>query len=124
MEWICALYKSIHLISFHVQNGWSALHFASKAGYLNVVKLLVETGASPRLENANGKVAVTFAAAANHSDVLSYLMKKDHSTQTLMDDKKVSIGEGGMRWGGDGVGWGGVRGIGGGVVCGVKLRRQ
>ena len=73
------------------QNGWSALHFAAKAGYLAVVKLLVETGASPLLETTDGKVAITFAAAANHSDVLSFLMKKDHSTQALMDDKKVSV---------------------------------
>ena len=54
-----------------------------------MVKLLVESGASPRSENTLGKVAVTFAASQNHSDVLSYLIKKDHNTQVLMEDKKV-----------------------------------
>lgn len=75
-----------------MQNGWTALHFSAKAGYLTVVKLLIESGANPSLGTKDGKVAVTFAAAANHSDVLSFLMKKDHSTQSLMDDKKVTIG--------------------------------
>lgn len=71
------------------KNGWTALHFAAKAGYLNVVKLLTESGASPKFETKEGKVSICFAAAANHSDVLSFLMKRDHNTNHLMDDKKV-----------------------------------
>lgn len=70
------------------KNGWTALHFAAKAGYLNVVKLLTESGASPKFETKEGKVSICFAAAANHSDVLSFLMKHDHNTNHLMDDKK------------------------------------
>uniref|UniRef100_A0ABM0LU22 Uncharacterized protein LOC100376500 n=1 Tax=Saccoglossus kowalevskii TaxID=10224 RepID=A0ABM0LU22_SACKO len=70
------------------KNGWTSLHFAAKAGYLNVVKLLVESGASPKFETKDGKVPICYAAAAGHHDVLSYLMKKDHNTQHLMEDKR------------------------------------
>ena len=71
------------------KNGWTSLHFSAKAGYLNVVKLLVESGASPKFETKDGKVPICYAAAMNHSEVLSYLLRKDHNTQHLMDDKKV-----------------------------------
>ncbi|KAK3089890.1 hypothetical protein FSP39_007395 [Pinctada imbricata] len=70
------------------KNGWTAMHFSAKAGYLNVVKLLTESGGSPKFETKDGKVPICYAAAANHSGVLSYLMKREHNTQHLMDDKK------------------------------------
>lgn len=62
---------------------------ASKAGHLEVVKLLVESGASPLAKTSKGHSAIWFAAAENHNDVLSYLMKKEHDTYGLMDDKDV-----------------------------------
>ena len=74
-----------------LQNGWTALHFAAKAGHLKVVMTLTEGGASPKYETKDGKVPLCFAAAANHSDVLTYLLKKEHETHTLMEDKKVTI---------------------------------
>lgn len=75
---------------YHVpQGGFTPLHFASRAGHLEVVCLLVESGASPAQETKDGKVALNFAAANNHADVLSYLLKKEHDTHRLMDDKKV-----------------------------------
>ena len=72
-----------------LQNGWTSLHFAAKAGYLHVVKYLVESGASTKHETKDGKVPICFAASFSHFDVLSYLMQRDHSTQRLMEDKKV-----------------------------------
>ena len=122
-----------HLFCFflYLQNGWTPLHFASKAGFLNVVTLLIESGASPKFEtkvrclaempsplaiehcykrthwanpmneihleshfvflsNQDGRVAICYAAMANHLAVLSFLMKKDHNTQHLMEDRKVT----------------------------------
>ena len=72
-----------------LQNGWTSLHFAAKAGYLHVVKYLVESGASTKHETKDGKVPICFAASFSHFDVLSYLMQRDHSTQRLLEDKKV-----------------------------------
>ena len=54
------------------------------------MKLLVESGASTRFETKDGKLPICYAASYNHADVLSYLMHKEHGTQYLMDDKKVS----------------------------------
>ena len=78
-------------MTFILQNGWTALHFAAKAGYEEVVQLLVESGASPKFENKDGKVPSCYSAANNHSEVLSYLMKQDHNTEHLMEDKKVCL---------------------------------
>ena len=74
-----------------LQNGWTPLHFAAKAGHLKVVKLLVESGALPKNETKDSKVAVQFAAANSHAEVLSFLIRKEHDTHKLMDDKKVKI---------------------------------
>ncbi|ODM91965.1 Short transient receptor potential channel 2 [Orchesella cincta] len=60
---------------------------AAQAGHLDVVSLLVISGASPLAKTAKGHSAIWFAAAENHNDVLSYLMKKDHDTYGLMEDK-------------------------------------
>lgn len=74
---------------FDCQNGWTALHYASKAGHLRVVKLLCDTGASTLLETKDSKTAMGYAAAASHTDVLSYLTNRKHNSRMLMDDKKV-----------------------------------
>ncbi|ODM89562.1 Ankyrin-3 [Orchesella cincta] len=66
---------------------WTPLICAAKAGHLDVVKLLVESGASPLAKTSKGQSAIWFAAAENHNDVLSYLMKKEHDTYGLLEDK-------------------------------------
>lgn len=71
------------------RSGYTPLHCAAKAGYLNVVKLLVESGASPKSETAHGCVPIWFAAYEGNNDVLKYLMEKEHDTYALMEDKKV-----------------------------------
>lgn len=38
------------------QNGWTALHFATKAGHLTVCQLLIESSADPQAETKDGKV--------------------------------------------------------------------
>jgi ankyrin repeat protein len=71
------------------QELWTPLICASKAGHLDVVKLLVESGASPLAKTSKGHSPIWFAAAEIHIPVLSYLMKKEHDTYGLMDDKEV-----------------------------------
>jgi len=72
------------------QNGWTPLHFAAKAGHLDVVKLLVESGACPKHETIDNKMPISLAASAGHTDVLSYLLRQDRNTHLLLDDTKVS----------------------------------
>ena len=76
-------------IDVYDKSGMTPLHFSSKAGHLSVVKLLVESGANPRHETKDGRIPICFAAAASHAEVISYLMKRDHDTHVLMEDKKV-----------------------------------
>ncbi|XP_064482060.1 uncharacterized protein LOC135394918 [Ornithodoros turicata] len=71
--------------------GWTALHFAARHGYLGVVKILVENGAYAKAITKDGKVALCLAAAEGHYDIISYLLKKDHDTTDLMDDKHFLI---------------------------------
>ncbi|KAG0425652.1 hypothetical protein HPB47_027205 [Ixodes persulcatus] len=85
--------------------GWTALHFAARNGYLGVVKILVENGAYAKASNdkrytqllceissmQDGKVPLCLAAAEGHYDIISYLLKKDHDTTDLMDDKHFLI---------------------------------
>lgn len=65
------------------------MHCAARAGYLDVVKLLVESGASPKAETNYGASPIWFAAQEGHNDVLEYLMTKEHDTYSLMDDRRV-----------------------------------
>lgn len=65
------------------------MHCAARAGYLDVIKLLVESGASPKAETNYGASPIWFAAQEGHNDVLEYLMTKEHDTYGLMDDRRV-----------------------------------
>lgn len=70
------------------RNGWTPLHCASRAGYVEVVKLLTESGASPKSETNLGAVPIWFAASEGHHAVLEYLMTKEHDTYALMEDRR------------------------------------
>jgi len=76
-----------------LQHGWTPLHFTAKAGHLDVVKLLVESGACTKHETIDNKMPISLAASAGHTDVLSYLLRQDRNTHLLLDDSKVSAGE-------------------------------
>ena len=67
----------------------TSLHYAAKAGHLEVVKHLIEAGASTTYETKDGRIPLCYSASNSHFEVLSYLLTKDHDTHILMDDKKV-----------------------------------
>lgn len=58
---------------------------------MDVVKLLVESGASPKSETNYGSAPIWFAAQEGHNDVLEYLLTREHDTYSLMDDRRVSL---------------------------------
>lgn len=64
------------------------LHCAAKAGHLDVVRLLCESGASPKNETNYGCAPIWFAASEGHNNVFKYLMHKEHDTYALMEDKR------------------------------------
>ena len=86
------------ILALELQEGWTALHCAAHAGYLDVAKLLVESGASAEVvpldyqdssnstfadqdkpkdmliyvgqdETKNGRVALWYAASEGHNAV-------------------------------------------------------
>lgn len=64
------------------------MHCAAKAGHLDVVRLLCESGASPKSETNYGCAPIWFAASEGHNNVFKYLMRKEHDTYALMEDKR------------------------------------
>jgi ankyrin repeat protein len=41
-------------VDFQDDNGWTALHFASQEGHIEIVRLLLEKGANPNLHDIHG----------------------------------------------------------------------
>lgn len=70
------------------------MHYAARHGYLDVVQLLVDSGADPTLRSKDERVPLCCAAGAGHYQVLSYLFKKEHETLSLMEDRNVCIASG------------------------------
>ena len=64
------------------------MHCAAKAGFLNVVKLLVESGASTTAETSNGRIPLWFATAESHLNVVTYLIQQNHESYDLLEDRK------------------------------------
>jgi ankyrin repeat protein len=54
------------------QNGWTGMHYATKAGYTDVVKLFVNSSADPQAETKEGKVPLCFAASNNRRHFLIF----------------------------------------------------
>lgn len=56
------------------ESGWTALMLASRAGYVDVVRLLLDSGANPRLENDNKETALLLAATQGRTEVVRLLL--------------------------------------------------
>ncbi|CAK8690765.1 unnamed protein product [Clavelina lepadiformis] len=75
-------------IESHDKSEQTPLHLASKSGSLKMVKLLTEAGAPTTAETKEErKIPLQFAAAARHYNIVSYLLKKEHDTYKLIEDK-------------------------------------
>jgi ankyrin repeat protein len=74
-----------------LQAGWTALHLAARAGHLAMVQLLLDSGATPRSFNDNGRIPLWYAASEGHTSVLTLLLKREHDAYGLMEDRKVRL---------------------------------
>lgn len=51
------------------------MHVAGRAGFLDIFKLLIETGADPSLQNAKGENCLHTAVGKGHFPIVQYLIK-------------------------------------------------
>lgn len=68
--------------------GWTALHYCARAGDLQVLSLLVESGASVCVECRAGQTPLQCAAQENHEPAVIFLLRREKNTLRLLDDKK------------------------------------
>ena len=61
-------------IDFANEHGNTSLHWAALGGHLDVVKLLLEHGASPALANERNYVPLDLANFNNHTEVAQYFL--------------------------------------------------
>lgn len=78
-------------ISIKDNQGYTALHYASLKGHLNVVKLLIESEAKTNVISNDGKIPLFYAASNLHIDVFEYFLNYDYNETTLLQDTKFLL---------------------------------
>lgn len=83
--------KKMYLNSLNVnltdEFGWTALMMVSYEGHLDIVKLLIRSGAKIEFEDRQKNTAVTLATKKDHSNVVTFLEK----TLELRKSKTVNL---------------------------------
>lgn len=73
-----------------LQEGLTALHYAAKSGWLEVVNFLVDSGASVHAECCMGRTPLQYAAEGNQMTTVSFLLQQpNNNIQNLLEDNKV-----------------------------------
>jgi len=68
--------KGVKEINYQDKFGYTALHYASKKGNLEIVKLLVVAGANPKIQEKYGFTPLHEAAENDNVEVLEYLLER------------------------------------------------
>ena len=67
---------------------WLALHCATKGGYLDVVSFLCQSGSNTKHMCNCGKIPIWYACIENNSNVVEFLLRYPHDTDSLLNDSK------------------------------------
>ena len=76
-----------------------AIHWASSAGHLDIIKYLIEKGSDPKSENVFGFTPLHFACQGGQLDVVKFLVT-EHHCNPLQHNTKV-----GINWGATPLHW-------------------
>lgn len=71
------LVKHVKNINAQTPNGVSALHAASKAGYLSIAKILLKNGAEINIRDKRGKTPLHYSRKYKRKEVEAYLINND-----------------------------------------------
>jgi len=74
-EKIKNLLKHVKKINAQTPNGVSALHAAAKAGFLSIVKILLENGSTINIRDKKGKTPLTYSRKHKRKEVEDFLEK-------------------------------------------------
>lgn len=64
-------------------NGFTMLHHASLLGYIRLVELLLQKGASTAIEDINGAPPLAYAEKGNHDEIVSLLLEPQQGTRRV-----------------------------------------
>lgn len=74
-------------LSYHEQNGQTALMLAASHGQGITVKLLIECGAAVNLQDSDGSTALMCASEHNHVDVVKLLLAHPETDPNVTDSE-------------------------------------
>jgi len=72
---IKTLVKYVKHINAQTLNGVSAMHASSRAGYLSIVKVLLDAGADINIKDNKGKTPLVYARKNNRYEMEKYLIE-------------------------------------------------
>jgi ankyrin repeat protein len=70
---------------FLFQHGQTALMLAVSHGRLDMVRLLVETGADMNIQDEDGSTALMCAAEHGHTEIVKYLLSQPDCDSSITD---------------------------------------
>ncbi|CAF1016001.1 unnamed protein product [Brachionus calyciflorus] len=80
------LFDYLNLIRLKCYHGSLPCHIASKKGYLNIVKILLEKDCSIlNSQDDDGNTFLHLASQSGHSNIIKYLLKKNADTDIRND---------------------------------------
>lgn len=92
-----AVYEAINQTPALVQQagnlGFTALHWAAQTGHVDIVELLLHSGADPNAVNANGDTALHLAAWKQHALVVAALLQEQFKARTDLKNNDGKLAE-------------------------------
>jgi ankyrin repeat protein len=70
---------------FFLQHGQTALMLAVSHGRLDMVRLLVETGADMNIQDEDGSTALMCAAEHGHTEIVKHLLSQPDCDASIVD---------------------------------------
>ncbi|KAJ8950176.1 hypothetical protein NQ314_008029 [Rhamnusium bicolor] len=64
-------------------DGLAPIHWAADSGFLEIVKILINSGAEVNLQDADGQTALHYASSCGHVECVKYLLEQGGQTDSI-----------------------------------------